>query len=195
MEKINSKKNVALLATRTFSSFRFFFFHFIVRIFSPSSQSPSPSISLPFVRVWRLFIFSVNFFYFFFRHIERKCEIFSFRFYLNVAFGISSLTKEIPSENKIFSVTIVLLPSLPPYAQSIWTIANFLFAFILFLSFFFHFYLDSFGQNLRQCKINLCLLRNRILFWCVCGAYISVGVCVFCCVYKCLNKYSLLANH
>lgn len=47
------------------------------------------------------------FFFIFFHHIERNCKIFLFRFYLNVAFGILSLTKEIPSENKIFSVTFL----------------------------------------------------------------------------------------
>lgn len=60
--------------------------------------------------VWRLFIFSLNIFFLFFRHIERKCKIFLFRFYLNVAFGILSLTKEIPSENKIFSVSHIHFP-------------------------------------------------------------------------------------
>lgn len=131
MEKINSKKNVALLATMTFSSFCFFFFsistfeHFLLRRSRPLLCFIY--ISLPFVCkrmcecVWRLFIFSLNFFLFLFfsRHIERKCRICLFRFYLNVAFGILSLTKEIPSENKIFSVTMFILPSLPSYAQSI----------------------------------------------------------------------------
>lgn len=114
MEKINSKKNVALLATRTFSFYFFFFFlHFIVRIFSSSfSSSSSFHISFPFVCVYVCvaplhLLTELTFFLFFFHHIERKCKIFLFRFYLNVAFGILSLTKEIPSENKIFSVTFL----------------------------------------------------------------------------------------